>query len=96
MPPNQDLGRCSAAAFGDAGDDRIGQQRSLPERPPRLGGDAQPGVDLPQHGLRQPRMQLVLVDDGNDPGGIDEDIEVLGFEIATWYALLGFKLIWAG
>src|SRR5271165_2794951 len=82
MPPNQSLGWCSTAAFGDPGDDRIGQQRSSPEWSPGLGGDAQPGVDLSQFGLRQPWMQLDLVDGRNNPGGIDEDTEVLGFEIA--------------
>ena len=28
-------------------------------------------------------MQLDLVDGGHDPGGIDEDVEVLGFELLT-------------
>ena len=82
MPPNQNLGGRSAAAFGDCGDGRMGQQRSPPERSPCLGRDAQAGMDLPQLGLRQPGVQLDLVDGGHNPGGIDKDMEVLGFEIA--------------
>ena len=39
-------------------------------------------MDLPQRGLRQPGVQLDLVDGGHNPGGIDKDMEVLGFEIA--------------
>jgi hypothetical protein len=40
------------------------------------------GVHLPQFCLGEPRMQLDLVDRRNDAGGIDENGEVLGLEIA--------------
>ena len=40
-------------------------------------------MDLPQLGLRQPRVQLDLVDGGHNPSGIDKDIEVLGLKIAA-------------
>ncbi len=82
MPPNQHLGGCSAASFGDGGDCRVSQQRSFRQRCPCLGGDAALGVHLPQLRLRQPRMQLDLVDRRNDAGGINQDREVLGLEIA--------------
>jgi hypothetical protein len=82
MPPNQHQGGCSARAFGDGGDFRVGEQRSLGQRCPSSGGDAALGVHLAQLPLRQPRMQLDLVDGRNDAGGIDEDREVLGLEVA--------------
>src|SRR6476659_8455590 len=82
MPPNQCLRWRFAVGIRDGRDFWIAQQGALPERAPRLGCDAQLSVHFPQLLLLQKRMQLDLVDRGNDSRGVHQDSQMFGFEIA--------------
>ena len=63
--------------FGcDLVDRRIVEQVSAGERAPRLGDDAVLVVNDPQLGLLQTRMQLHLVDRGDDLALVDEALQM--------------------
>ena len=62
---------------GDLGDDRVIDESARSKWAPRLGLDTEARVDIAEFGLRQPRVELDLVD-GRDHTGLIDDLAQVG------------------
>jgi hypothetical protein len=89
VPAKDDLRRGLAVLGREVGDTRVGRwaagyvagaghgDEDAAERRPSLGDDAQLGVDLPESGLGEVRVQLDLVDPRHDVRAVDQVPKVL-------------------
>lgn len=66
--------------LGDAGDDRVVEQ-TAPQRGPGLGDDTALGIVGTLCPLREPRVQLDLVDGRDDAGRLGDRVEDLRVEV---------------
>src|SRR3954468_3002613 len=82
VPAQHDLRGGLVVRLGDAGHDRVVEQPvASPERAPRLGDDAVPVVELARLLLREPRVQLDLVDRRHDRRLAEQSLEVRHGEV---------------
>src|SRR3954471_7135854 len=82
VPAQHDLRGGLVVFLRDAGHDRIVEQPvAAPERAPRLGDDAVPVVELARLLLREPRVQLDLVDRGHHRRLAEQALEVRHGEV---------------
>src|SRR5699024_2149436 len=81
VPAEDDLGGRRAEALGDRGDGGVLEVGAATEGRVRLDGDAVAEGAREDVGLLERRVDLDLVDDGQDVGGRDEPVEVVGEEV---------------
>ena len=68
--------------LGDQVKGGVVKDAAASERRPGLGHDAVRGMERPGFALRQPRVQLDLVDGRHDSGLGEQPVEVVGVEVA--------------
>src|SRR3546814_705671 len=85
MPAQHDLRYAAAMLVSNAGQHGVFEQPSAPKRAPGFGDDVMLGMEVAQGFLLEVRVQLDLVNNGQNAGFIQQLLKVTDIEIADAY-----------